>query len=146
VITVTHSGNATQTYHYTYDTGTNGYGRLTQVTWGGKCGSTLPVYTEAYSYTVAGEVSGKTLTVTKMVHGACVQFLVTGSFAYDNEGKTTGVTYPELIGGVTALRHAGRRRCIRPTIQYCGSAERDEQFGNIDLASKWLQELAAPFS
>jgi RHS repeat-associated protein len=101
VTQVTHGSDATQTYNYTYDTGTNGFGRLTQVTWGGTCSGTIPVYTETYSYTVAGQVSGKTLTVAKMVHGGCVQATATGAFAYDNEGKPTGTTYPEFITGLT---------------------------------------------
>jgi RHS repeat-associated protein len=103
VTQVTHGSDATQTYNYTYDTGTNGYGRLTQVTWGGTCGGFVAVYTESYSYTVAGEVSGKTLSVAKKAsNGNCYQIPITGSFTYDNEGKTTGITYPEFVNGVTA--------------------------------------------
>jgi hypothetical protein len=103
VTQVTHETDATQTYNYTYDTGTNGYGRLTQVTWGGTCGGFVAVYTETYSYTVAGQVSGKTLSVAKKAsNGNCYQIPITGSFAYDNEGKTTGITYPEFVNGVTA--------------------------------------------
>jgi hypothetical protein len=42
------------------------------------------------------------LTATKLTGGGCVQLPVTGSFSYDNEGKPTGITYPEFLDGVTA--------------------------------------------
>ncbi len=73
------------------------------MTWGGTCGGFVAVYTESYSYTVAGEVSGKTLSVAKKAsNGNCYQIPITGSFTYDNEGKTTGITYPEFVNGVNA--------------------------------------------
>ena len=75
--------------HYTYDSGTNGWGRLTGVTWGPLV-SNNPTYTESYGYTVAGDMSAKGLTVIK----SGGQANLSGSFAYDSEGKLSTVTYP----------------------------------------------------
>ena len=92
--TVTHGPNATttyagQTYNYTYDSGTNGWGRLTGVTWGPLV-SNNPTYIESYGYTVAGDMSAKGLTVYK----SSGQVSIGGSFAYDSEGKLSTLTYP----------------------------------------------------
>ena len=90
VITVTHGTDATQTYSYGYDAGTNGYGRLTSVTWG-VCGSSAR-YSESYGYTAWGQMSAKSLSA---LEGAgCSGVGLSASFSYDSEGKPATVTYP----------------------------------------------------
>ena len=94
VTQVTHGPSATQidpnqTYNYTYDTGTNGWGRLTGVAFGPLVSSTQ-TYSESYYYTIAGDISSKTLSAAKGSGSA----ILSGSFTYDAEGKPTTVTYP----------------------------------------------------
>ncbi len=72
-----------------YDSGTNGWGRLTGVTWGPLV-SNNPTYLESYGYTVAGDMSAKGLTVYK----SSGQVSIGGSFAYDSEGKLSTLAYP----------------------------------------------------
>ena len=67
-----------------YDSGTNGWGRLTGVSFGPLTIGNAPA-TESYSYTVAGDMSAKTL-VNK--------WSLSASFTYDSEGKPVTTTYP----------------------------------------------------
>ena len=78
-----------QTVTFVYDQGANGYGRLSSAS-GGVCPqyNTLATYTDTYTYTVAGEVATKTLAL-------CGGITMSGSFAYDSEGKLSTVSYPQ---------------------------------------------------
>ena len=66
-----------------------GGGRLTGVAFGPLVSSTQ-TYSESYYYTIAGDISSKTLSAAKGSGSA----ILSGSFTYDSEGKPTTVTYP----------------------------------------------------
>ncbi len=70
-----------QRVNFTYDQGTNGWGRLYQASWGGWPGCALP-WTETYTYTVAGGVTRKTLDY---------QVDLWADYTYDNEGRRVSV-------------------------------------------------------
>jgi len=70
----------------------NASGRLTAVRWGGGSCAT-DQFTEMYSYTQAGLVTKKRLRVYRAVSPSFQQDL-DGTYTYDNEGKTTSVSYP----------------------------------------------------
>ena len=95
VTTVTHGPSATQTYsnqtyNYTYDSGTNGWGQLTGVSFGPVVSGSNYTYNETYGYTVAGDMSSKGLTV----YNPKGYVGMSGAFAYDSEGKPATLTYP----------------------------------------------------
>ena len=52
--------------------------------------SSTQTYSESYYYTIAGDISSKTLSAAKGSGSA----ILSGSFTYDAEGKPTTVTYP----------------------------------------------------
>jgi RHS repeat-associated protein len=101
VTKVTHGSDTSQTVTYYYDadpldTGnsfaTNPWGRVTAVEIGA-CGAG-PAYAEEYAYNAAGQATAKRVSIYKTVGSNCGAVTMTGSFAYDSEGKLTAVTYP----------------------------------------------------
>ena len=74
-----------QQVNFTYDQGTNGWGRLYQASWGGES-CTGGAWTHTYGYTASGLVTSKTQS------GA--DYNLTANYTYDNEGKMVSVQYP----------------------------------------------------
>ena len=119
VTQVTHGASATQTdpnqtYNYTYDSCTNGWGRLTGVAFGPVTNSSQ-AYSESYSYTIAGDVSAKSLAAAK----SSQQAFLSGSFTYDSEGKPATMTYPlsgyATTGNVQSYTYDSMSRLIGVT-------------------------------
>lgn len=73
---ITYTGGVTHTYQY--DAGSNGKGRLTQIT--------EPASTTQYAY----DLQGRLLSETRTINGTPY---VT-AYAYDAAGRMTGITYP----------------------------------------------------
>jgi hypothetical protein len=104
---VTHGSDATQTVTYSYDSSSldpnhtyalGDWGKLTGVSGG----TGTQTYSEAYAYTTAGQMAIKQLNLFQPVSGGNSSATITGSFAYDQEGKPTSITYP-AVSGQTAL-------------------------------------------
>jgi hypothetical protein len=66
---------------FTYDTATNGLGRVATITYPRGNDS----FTESYSYTAGGRVTSKTLQITRNGATGSLAF----GFTYDNEGRLT---------------------------------------------------------
>src|SRR5271165_6872857 len=89
--------DTSQRVSYTYDSGTYGQGRLTGITYlpmaNSLVSSTLPTFSEAYTYTQPGSVASKQLSIAQSGYSG---LSLTGSWTYNNEGKMTSVTYPSV--------------------------------------------------
>ncbi len=74
----------------TYDTGTNGWGRLATSQWSyiytGVYPNIVRNFSYSYGYTPGGLITSKTLSVNNAT--------LTGSYTYDNEGRLTSEAYP----------------------------------------------------
>ena len=55
--------------------------------------STLPTFSESYSYTQPGSLAGKQLQISQTGSSA---LNLNGSWTYNNEGKMTSMTYPSV--------------------------------------------------
>lgn len=75
---ITYTGLPAQSISYQYDQGTNGIGRLTNIT--------DVTGTTTYSYDTFGHL----ISDTKQLHGATY----TTSYAYDTQGRLASITYP----------------------------------------------------
>jgi hypothetical protein len=89
---------------YTYDTGTNGQGRLTGVTFGmndNSGGGGSGQFTYGYGYNVAGRITSQTMSIPSPL-----AINLSASYGYDTltdtEGKLLSMTYP-TYGGSNAL-------------------------------------------
>jgi RHS repeat-associated protein len=85
---------------YTYDTGTNGQGRLTGVTFGmndNSGGGGSGQFTYGYGYNVAGRTTSQTMSIPSPL-----SVNLSASYAWDTEGKLTSMPYP-TYGGASAL-------------------------------------------
>src|SRR5262249_9906527 len=79
-----------QRVDYTYDTGTNGQGRLAGITFGmndnpGGSGN----FSYGYTYNVAGRVTGQTMSIPSPV-----AITLSASYAWDTAGRMKTATYP----------------------------------------------------
>jgi RHS repeat-associated protein len=93
-----------QRVNYTYDTGTNGQGRLTGVTFGmndNSGGGGSGTFTYGYGYNVAGRITSQTMSIPSPL-----AINLSASYGYDTltekEGKLLSMTYP-TYGGSNAL-------------------------------------------
>ncbi len=57
-------------------------------------------FTESYSYNAAGRILSKNLTLTKAANGFTGSASLVASWAYNNEGQVTNVTYPNRFEGL----------------------------------------------
>jgi YD repeat-containing protein len=80
-------------------------GQLMQATFGSMIGTNDLSFEYNYAYTPAGKVSGKTLEVQSANHtslqGSQAYGALTATYAYDNQGALTSVTYPQCETWVT---------------------------------------------
>jgi RHS repeat-associated protein len=95
-----------QQVNFTYDQGTNGWGRLYQASWGGES-CTGGAWTHTYGYTASGLVASKTQ------NGA--YYNLTANYTYDNEGKTVSVKYPLFNGPTLTYTYDAMGRPVKLT-------------------------------
>ncbi len=92
---------------YSYDSGTNGLGRLTGVTLGGGVKDDLydaHLFTYTYAYNPAGRVTNQTVTVQRATGSAYNNLppinppiaSFTAGYQWDDEGRMTGVVSPTV--------------------------------------------------
>jgi len=97
----------TQTVWYYYDVpAQNAMKRLSGVKYfGGNCTSLGPprtgcdTFVETYTYNAGGAMVGKQVQVTR----GSAQGSLNGTWTYDNEGRATGVTYPQWTNAGTSV-------------------------------------------
>ena len=101
----TYVEDTTQRVVYSYDTNPYDGGNYSQYTQGRLAAityqpmtnstitSTLPTFSEWYSYTQAGSLAGKQLKASQTGSTA---LNLNGAWTYNNEGKMTSVTYPSV--------------------------------------------------
>ncbi len=83
-----------QRWNYTYgsagsQSSPNSAGRIATISYPGAVGTAMQ-FTETYGYVPAGGVASKALGI----QGPSTSMSLTGSWAYDNEGRLNAVTYP----------------------------------------------------
>ena len=81
----TYSGATTMTT-FTYDTGTNGVGKMASASNSG--------YTWSYGYDLMGRANTQNLQIPYAPYGGGSNLTITAGYTYDSDGKLTGMTYP----------------------------------------------------
>lgn len=84
---------------------------LQKVTWGWNnsnqpCNNAAGAFSELYAYGVAGSISSKTLVIHRVIWGTLQSAQLQASWTYNNEGQTTGITYPARSDGSHAINSA----------------------------------------
>lgn len=97
VTSITYQGGVV--HSYAYDQGTNGKGRLTQIT--------EPASVTDYAY----DVHGRLLSETRTING--VPYVT--AYAYDSAGRMTGMTYPSGRQVTYTLDALGRIQAVATT-------------------------------
>ena len=86
---------------FTYDTATNGVGKMATAAASDLSGYTGGAWTWSYSYDILGNVNGQTLQTpftAQSLYGASAAVTPSATYTYDSDSKLTGMVAPGLIG------------------------------------------------
>jgi YD repeat-containing protein len=105
IITGSSQSSATTVTQFTYDTATNGIGKMATAAAYDLTGYTSGVWTWSYSYDILGNVNGQTLQTpfTEVTNIGSLAITPSASYTYDSDSKLTGMVAPGSIGSQYSL-------------------------------------------